>query len=182
MTKNDIDQFLKSAYSKSDYEFIFNRARTDKQVFDNVWQMAYERPDNESWRLLWILDHATEKDNRFIFPILDQLYQRLLKTNNESFIRQGMKLVLRCPVKEEYAGELLERCIVWMNDPKNKISSQAMGLEFFYRVCQIYPEMTPELLAYIDNIQEWAGSPGYKHYLKKVRKKLTKKPTQNEQA
>ncbi|HPR60185.1 MAG TPA: hypothetical protein PLF35_04520 [Prolixibacteraceae bacterium] len=174
MTKKEIDQFLTSAYSKAEYELMFEKARTDRQVFDTVWEMATERPDHQSWRLLWILDHATEKSNQFIFPILGQLYARLLKTNNESFIRQGMKLVLRCPIDEDFAGELLERCIVWMTDPKKKISSQCMGLEFFYRVCQIYPEMKSELLAYIENISEWAVSAGYKHRLKEIRKNLDK--------
>ena len=88
---------------------------------------------------------------------------------NESCIRQGMKLILRCPVREEFAGELLNRCVEWMNDPKAKISSQCLGLEFFYSTAQLYPEMAPELLAYIDDIMERSPSAGYKLRLKKIR-------------
>lgn len=174
MTKNEIDNFLKSAYSKTGYELMFQKARDEELIFMLVWEMVLERADNQTWRLLWILDHATEKNNRFLFPILDSLYKRLLRTNNESFIREGMKLILRCPINEEYAGELLERCIGWMNDRKKKMSSQTMGLEFFYRMCLIYPEMGSELLAHIDNISEWTTSPGYIHRLKKIRKQLKK--------
>lgn len=175
MTKTEIEKFLSGAYSKADYEFLFKKASIDQPFFNTIFEMASEQPDHVSWRLLWILDHATEKSNRFIFPILDQLYQSVLKTTNESFIRQAMKLILRCPVVEDFAGELLERSVVWMTDPKLKISSQVMGLEFFYRVCQIYPEMKPELLAHIENIAEWATSAGYKHRLKEIGKQLQKK-------
>lgn len=179
MTKAEIDNFLKSAYSKAEYELMFQKARNEELIFNLIWEMVMERADNQSWRLLWILDHATEKSNRFIFPILDKLYQQLLITNNESFIREGMKLILRCPINEEYAGKLLKRCIGWMNDRKKKMSSQTMGLEFFYRICLLYPEMIPELLAHIDNISEWATSAGYLHRLKIIRNQLEKKPARN---
>jgi hypothetical protein len=172
MNISEIEDFLAGAYSKADYEILFKKATDDEAFFKTIWEMASQQPDHQSWRLLWILDHATEKSNRFIFPILEQLYQRVLKTTNESFIRQSMKLILRCPVNEDYAGELLERCVGWMTDPKLKISSQCMGLEFFYRVCKLYPEMKPELLAHIESIEEWATSAGYKHQLKEIRKQL----------
>jgi hypothetical protein len=172
MTRDEIKKLWESVYSKADYEFLFIKAETDPEFFFMVWDIAREMPDNQSWRYLWILDHATEKNNTNIFPILDDLYKMVLKTKNESVIRQTMKLILRCPVNEEYAGELLDRCIVWMNNPKAKISSQALGLEFFFRVCKVYPEMAPELLAYIDDILERSPSPGYKLWLKQIKNQL----------
>ena len=133
-----------------------------------VWDIAREMPDEEAWRYLWILDHATEKNNIPLFPILDDLYKMVLKTENESVIRQTLKLILRCPVSEDYAGELLDRCVKWMNDPKAKISSQCLGLEFFYQCTLLYPEMAPELLAHIDDIMERTPSAGYKVRLKQI--------------
>jgi len=172
MTKEEIVQMLEAVYSKADYEFLFKRATNDPEFFNSVWDIARELPDEDSWRYLWILDHATEKNNSNLFPILDDLYKMVLKTTNESVIRQTMKLILRCPVDEEYAGELLNRCVEWMNDPKAKISSQCLGLEFFFKTCQIYPEMAPELLAYIDDIIERSPSAGYKVRLRQIRSQL----------
>jgi len=170
MTRNEIELFFESEYSKVDYEFLFEKAKNEPEFFFMIWDIARQKPDNQSWRYLWVLDHATEKNNTHIFPILDDLYKMVLKTNNESVIRQAMKLILRCPINEEYAGELLERCVKWMNDPKAKISSQALGLEFFHQTCKVYPEMAPELIAHIDDILE-RGSPsaGYSLWLKKIR-------------
>lgn len=172
MTKQEIETFLKSAYSKAEYDLLFKQTAESLDLFMTVWEMAQEKPPKDAWRLLWILDHATEKRNDFIFPILDDLYLNVLKTDNESYIRQAMKLILRCPVNEEYAGELLNCCVKWMNDPKAKISSQGLGLEFFYQVCQLYPEMAPELIAHIDDIIERSPSAGYRVRLRKIRSEL----------
>lgn len=79
-----------------------------------------------------------------------------------------MKLILRCDINEDYAGELLDRCIKWMNDPKSKVSSQGLGLEFFYRITQLYPEMAPELIAIINDIMERSPNKGYIVQLKKI--------------
>jgi hypothetical protein len=173
MTRQEIETLLKAVYSTADYEYLFQMAEKEQDFFNTVWEMACEQPDSQSWRLLWILDHATEKRNDFIFPILDELYKRVLKTKNESYIRQTMKLILRCPILDEYASELIDRCIIWMNNPDAKISSQCLGLEFFFQTCQLYPEMKPELIAYIDNILELSSpSAGYRLRLSKTRSEL----------
>jgi len=169
MNQDELKEFLDAAYSKADYDYLFLKATKEQDFFMTVWELAIQQPDSKAWRLLWILDHATEKRNDFIFPILDELYRRILKTKDESFIRQVMKLILRCPVNEDFAGELLEKCVEWMNDPKAKISSQCLGLEFFYKTCLLYPEMAPELIAHIDDILERTPSAGYKVRLKQIR-------------
>ena len=169
MTPKEIETFLASAYSMADYELLFQRAADNQKIFNTLWEMVKKGPDKKTWRFLWIMDHATEKQNDFILPILDEVYMMVLKTNNESVVRHTMKLILRCPVNEEYAGELLDRCSSWMNNPKSKISSQVLGMEFFYRTCQLYPEMAPELITLIDDLLERSPSAGFKSKLKKIR-------------
>jgi hypothetical protein len=61
-----------------------------------------------------------------------------------------------------------------MNNPKAKISGQALGLEFFYESCKLYPEMTPELTAYIDDILERSPSAGYCIRLNQIRQAIKK--------
>jgi len=173
--EKEIEDLLSALYSKADYEIMFQRAAKEKELFLTLWEIIKEKPEKESWRIMWILDHGSEKSNEFIFLILDELYAKLLKSNNESFIRHAMKLILRCPINEDYAGELLDRCVGWMNDPKAKVSSQGLGLEFFYRVCQLYPEMKPELLAHMDEMQERQPSAGMKVMLREVRAKLERR-------
>ncbi len=175
MTTEELKKFIDTAYTKQEWDYLFEKATKDQGFFMTVWKLAKSLPDEKSWRILWILDHATEKQNNFIFPILDELYLRVLKTKNESMVRQTMKLILRCPIIEDYAGELIERCIEWMNNPKAKISSQCLGLEFFYQTCLLYPEMAPELLAYIEDIIERSPSAGYKLRLKQTRSQLQAK-------
>lgn len=168
MTESELETFLANAYSRDDYEYLFGKARKDQDFFNMVWRMSCQQPFERSWRLLWILDHATEKSNTFIFPILEELYQMVLITQNESYIRQGMKLILRCPVLDDYVSPMLERCVVWMNDQKAKVSSQGMGIEFFYKVCKLYPELSSELMVYINDILERSPSAGIKVRLKKI--------------
>jgi hypothetical protein len=172
MTKEEVMQLFETAYSKVEYKILFKKAETETDFFFLVWSIAREMPDEQAWRYLWILDHATEKSNSNLLPILDDLYSRILKTTHESMIRQTMKLILRCPINEDFAAELLDRCLTWMTDRRAKISSQCLGLEFFFKTCNLYPEMAPELLAYIDDILQYAPSAGYKFRLNQIRRQL----------
>ncbi len=172
MTKQEVRQMLEAVYSKDDYDFLFKKASDDQFFFTLIWEISQEVDEKDSWRYLWILDHATQNSNANLLPIVNDLYKMALTTNNESVIRQTMKLVLRCPVNEEYAGELLDRCVKWMFEPKAKISSQCLGLEFFFKCCQLYPDMKPELQAYIEEISSRTNSAGYKARLKQISEQL----------
>lgn len=172
-TKKEIELLLTSLYSKSDYDVMFVRASKDQELFLLMWEIINEMDEKDSWRIMWILDHATKKDNTFIFDILDELYVKVMNTNNESFLRIGMNLIMRCPINEDFAGEMLDKCVVWMHETKKKMSTQVMGLEFFYRVCLLYPEMKPELLAHMDDISARnPASAGLRVRLRDIRKKL----------
>ena len=171
-TTEKINQQLKDLYFKQDYEYLTQQARMNQEVFNHIYHYHKTLPEKDQWRLLWILDHASEDQFELITPVLEDLYSVALKTQNESNIRQSMKLILRQPILEEYAGELLERCIEWMLNPKAKISSQVLGLEFFYQVTLIYPELSVELNTYIEQVLEESPSMGYKNRLQKIRKKL----------
>lgn len=173
--KEKIHQLLKDLYFKEDYEFLTEQAKANQDIFNFIYDFQKSIPEKDRWRVLWILDHASEEHFELIVPILDDLYAVALKTTNESIIRQTMKLILRQSVNEKYAGELLERCVEWMLNPKAKISSQVLGLEFFFQVTKIYPELSTELLTYIDQILEETPSAGYKNRLLKIRKQLLKK-------
>ncbi len=174
MTREEVLNLLDSVYAKADYDFLFLKAANDYEFFKLIWDISKERPFNKSWRLLWILDHATRKKNDFILPILEDLYKLVLATDNDSYIRQSMLLILRCPLNEDYLSELLDRSVVWMNDTKGKISNQALGLEFFYQTCKLYPEMCPELMANIDDLMERKPSAGMNVRLKKIKGELEK--------
>lgn len=173
MTKDQLNNFFESTYSKAEYELLFQRAANEPELFDLVWELVKEKKPEKSWRYMWVLDHATEKSNRKLLPIIDEVYEMLMKTENESFIRHAMKLILRCPIHEDYIGALLERCIGWMNSPKAKISTQALGLEFFYKVCLLYPEMKPELEAYLDEMLDRSPSAGMKIRIRQIRELIT---------
>ena len=171
-TKEKIRQLLKDLYFKEDYEYLTKQAKANQDIFNLIYDYQKSIPEKNRWRVLWILDHASEDDYKRIAPILHDLYSVALKTTNESIIRQTMKLILRQPINEDYAGELLDHCVEWMLNPKAKISSQVLGLEFFFQVTKIYPELSTELLTYIDQILEETPSAGYKNRLLKIRKQL----------
>ncbi len=168
---------LKDLHFNEDYDFFIQAASKDQTLFIEIFNFLKTLKEKDQWRILWLLDHASENNFDYILPILNDLYKLVLKTNNESNIRQGMKLIFRHPIDEEYAGELLERCIQWMLNPKAKISTQVSGLEFFYRTTLLYPELKNELLTYIDQIMEESPSAGYKNRLSKIKNELLKSKT-----
>jgi hypothetical protein len=175
MTEFEIDQHLARPYSDNKYTLLFDIASQDEAVFATICDMIKKRPAEESWRLLWVLEHASEKNHNMILPLINTLYLKVLETKNESFIRIAMKLIMRFDIDDEYAGVLLERCIGWMHsDNKNK-STRVTGLEFFYRMCLLYPELSIELIAHIDRMQQYDLSAGEKVRIRQIIKNLHKK-------
>jgi hypothetical protein len=78
--------------------------------------------------------------------------------------------------KAEYAGLMLDKCIEWIINPKVKVGTRALAFEYFYRTCQLYPEMAPEMLAIIDEQMERSPSAGLKSRMKQIRKKKHSTP------
>ncbi|MDA3880767.1 MAG: hypothetical protein PF436_10295 [Prolixibacteraceae bacterium] len=173
MNAKEIEIFLNEAYRKADYELMFQKAAHDEELFFTLWQVIKEKPGGKNWRLFWIMEHATEKNNSYLTSILDELYEFILQAESDSYLRIGFKMIMRCSISEEYAGALLDKCIQWINNPKIKVGTRAMALEFFFRTCQLYPELTPELLAIIDQHMERAPSAGLKSRMLQIRKQLT---------
>lgn len=172
MRTKEIERFLEEAYFKAEYELMFQKTADNHLLFLTLWNIVKEKPKGKTWRLLWIMEHATEKDNSFILDILDELHQLVIEINNDSYRRIGLKMILRCPLHEEYAGLMLDKCIEWINNPKVKVGTRALAFEYFFRTCQLYPEMTPEMLAIIDEQMERSPSAGLKSRMQQIRKQL----------
>ena len=174
MKTYDIEKFLDEAYFKAEYELMFQKTTNNRELFLALWNIVKEKPKGKTWRLLWIMEHATEKDNTLIFEILNDLHELVLKRDNDSYRRIGLKMILRCPLQEELTGPLLDKCIEWINNPKVKVGTRALAFEYFSRTCQLYPEMAPELLAIIDEQMERTPSAGLKSRMQQIRKQLAR--------
>jgi hypothetical protein len=172
MKAQDIDKFLDEAYFKAEYELMFQKTAGNRELFLTLWNIIKENPKGKTWRLLWIMEHATEKDNSLIFEILDELHDLVLNTNNDSYRRIGLKMTLRCPLQEGHIGLMLDKCIEWINNPKVKVGTRALAFEYFSRTCQRYPEMAPEMIAIIDEQMERSPSAGLKSRMKQIKKQL----------
>jgi hypothetical protein len=169
MIDTGIQLVIESNYQRNEFELLIQKATADQAFCMALWDIAKQHKGQKIWRYLWMIDRATERNPQWIEPIVDDVYQLLLFTKNESVIRHTMKLVLRCPLNEEHITTLLDKSIAWMNNPAAKISSQVLGLEYFRRVCKLYPEMCPELLSLVEHILERGEiSSGYKNRLRKV--------------
>lgn len=173
ITDEKLLQLIKDARFKGDFEWIFKKAREENKFFMQVWNLAIRKTEVPAWRLLWIMDHATEKSNDFLQPILNDLYKYVLESDDESNIRLGTKLILRCQLVDEYIPPMLEKSIEMMTAPKSQVSNQVQSLEFFLQVCRIYPDMSTELIAYIEEALSHKPSTGYKYRLLKAKKELT---------
>lgn len=172
MTVSEFQSIIEQRFSKQILNYLVQETAKNPELFRRVWELGKDKNFKQSWRCLWIIDCLTEKNQTYIVPILDEIYQLLLTTNNESTIRFTMKFILRCDLKEEHIPILLDKSIAWMNNPKSKVSSQVLGLEYFRRVCLLYPEMKQELRVIIEDQLERSPSAGYKNRLIRVWKEF----------
>lgn len=168
----NIQTIIEEGVSKRTLNYLVAETKKDQKLFNWLWKFGKDESYKQNWRCLWIIDNVTEKDNAPLKPILDEIYQLLIFTENESLVRFALKFILRFDLIEEYIPTLLDKSTAWMCNPKAKISSQVLGLEYFRRVCILYPEMKPELHATIEDQLERSPSAGYKNRLLRVKKEF----------
>jgi hypothetical protein len=62
-----------------------------------------------------------------------------------------------------------------MVSPKSPIAVQALSMKMLYSICEKEPDLKPELIAYLENIDFECYSPGFNSTRRNIIKKLNVK-------
>ncbi|MCQ2290151.1 MAG: hypothetical protein MJZ63_02605 [Muribaculaceae bacterium] len=101
----------------------------------------------------WILTHATDEELALLHPMLTQLIDIALHTNNESLRRLTLNIILRLPLaKEDVRTDFLDFCLEHMVRLDTPPGTQALCMKIAHRLCSFYPELNDEFMRIIQSL------------------------------
>ena len=168
MDRKELEQILRDIYSKEGIYELADRASKDQAIFLHLWEITKEMPFHKAWRASWVMDHATDKDVRFLYDIIDEVYELFPGLNNESLIRHFLKFLLKCPINVDLGLPVLDKCLEILNNPKAKVAGRGWSLQYFFEFTKVYPDMKYELLGVIDDLHDKEPSAGMKVFMRRI--------------
>ena len=124
--------------------------------------MYIENPNPTiAWRTAWIIDKLSVKKPALIEPYHKTLVGMLKKTKNNSIRRLFTKILGANLTKECEDGELIDKCLNWIIQPKIPVAVKANAMQLLFEICKVYPELIPEFRMVVEEGLP-AGSKGYK--------------------
>jgi hypothetical protein len=119
------------------------------------------------------LTHVVQEKPEYLKSFQTQIIDVVLQDNNQSVLRNCVKILLHSESSNYRESELLERYIGFVKDNDNKVALQVYSMYCLIGFVKKYPELKEELISIFQlNISE--KSAAYKGGVKKFMK-MTKK-------
>lgn len=171
--RNELRPVFSKGMGNIDFQEWMLVASKDPKVFKEFWEIAQKDEEPYAWRALWIIEHAIQKNKSLLDNIYSDLLLLIIRTENNSFLRIGLKIINLKPVEEsDTSGRLLMKCEKILLNPKIPIATRANALQFFFEFCKTVPELIPELKVLMEHLEEQEGSSGMKARFRIIRKTL----------
>lgn len=107
-----------------------------------------------------VLGKIIDQDKKALFKHQARFIE-ILRTNPHDAVKRGIMRVYQwLKIDEEIEGELFDFIIKYLNNPEEAIAIKAFGMTAARRICQKYPELTNELIPYIETLVEQKLSSG----------------------
>ena len=144
--------------------------------FDIVYRLIYDHEVKVAWRAAWACQKISEKHPEWFS---DKNYVELagyaLSISHSGLLRGCLSILKNIKLPDPIPVDLLNACFEWMISPKSAIAVQAYSMKILYRICQKEPDFTPELIAYLENIDTECYSAGFNSTRKNILNSLKKK-------
>lgn len=129
-------------------------------------ETKYPLPDYSSW----VLIHLTEQNKMEVEKHLPQLIDAILQSDNQTVLRNLLKVISFYPTIKYREEELINRLFDFLIQPEHKVALVVYGAYYLQKYFTIYPEFKSELIETLKIKLEKEKSPAVAAALKKIQK------------
>jgi hypothetical protein len=124
-------------------------------------------------RSAWVLSMVVDNHPNLVITHLAKLVARMQEEGHEPAVRRNIARILQfVDLPEDLHGIIMDACFRFAADAAEEIAVRACSLIVISRLATLYPEITPELQAVIEEGLEHGASPAFKASAKKALKML----------
>ncbi len=172
---HNIENIFASNNDWSDFPYWMDKSESDHNTFNLFWNITKKEKKKNCWRAFWIVEKSLAKKPKWLNEILIELYQLMLKTNNNSYERIGLKLICQRPIiNDDLASELLNKCEDLALNGKTPIATRTNCLQYIFEFCKMAPVLVNELNIILDHLSEQDNTAGMKSKIRNIRKEISK--------
>jgi len=143
---------------------------------DDAITLALSNEQPFAWRSAWILGHFLNNCDERLIPHRSQLVKAIADASPDGYQRELLRLAAMCGINDSNAGEIADICFAIWEQPRKQSSVRMIAFKILMQISNMYPEMKPELLLITDTYSD-TMSPGVKHSISLLRKKIEKEIT-----
>jgi len=144
--------------------------------FDIIYRLIYDTEIKVAWRAAWACQKISEKHPEwFCEKQFLELVKLSISTSHSGLQRGCLSILNNIKLPDPIPVDLLNACFDWMISPKSAIAVQALSMKILHRICQKEPDFTPELIAYLENVDSECYSAGFNSTRRNVLNSLKNK-------
>lgn len=154
---------LKGAYSEGEALAIYNevKAKGDFAAFAQLFM--YDEDYQVARNALWGLTKVTDDELVQLQPILNELIDLAISSENSSVRRLSLNLIERLTIdKEEMRTDFLDFCMEHMIDAAEYPGIQSLCMKLAFRMAVFYPELKGEFMRIVEDMDMQCYSPAVK--------------------
>jgi hypothetical protein len=162
----DIRSILQNNYSKTNQDFIIQSVIDYNEKIEELMICFFDSNLRICQRSANVVSKISKKNSELFLPFIPRMLQALNDPIHSAITRNIVRVWQTIDIPEEYLGEIFDKCMSYINDPKKAIAVRAFSIEICSNICKKYPELKGELIEIL-NLHYEAGSSGIKHKIKK---------------
>lgn len=133
---------------------IYNKVKVTKEFAEFAKCFMYDADYQVARNMFWSLTKATDEELSQLQPMLHELVDLALATDNSSVRRLSLNIIERLKMEEDdLRTDFLDFCIGHMTDVNELPGIQAVCMKLAYYMSGFYPELMEELIRTVEGME-----------------------------
>ena len=146
----DILTLLQQKYSKATCNEIVTWVGDNQLRFDVLFKHFLTGTNRVTQMAGWPLTYCIELHPNFINKHYTQLLQFVQQPNTHHAVKRNtVRLLQFVTIPKKYQGTVMDICFSYVASPKEPVATKVFALMVLSNLAAIYPEITPEVVALI---------------------------------
>lgn len=153
----DFVMALENTHGRKEAEWLAALAAEKEDVLSRLVNFSFSSDSKLSSKASWSLSKIHDKHPEILAPVIPVIIGSLDKLAGESVRRSFLKIISVCDISiltRKQHGILADYCFRMLRSGFSSIAVKAYSMEIIYRLALVYPELTGELAATINMLQD----------------------------
>ena len=159
--------------SKNYVDHLVQNIFQNPEDFKILYPLIFDKDLNVAWRAAWACAKVSEKHPEwFAENQILEIMKFTISISHGGVHRGCLSILSNLRFPNSIPVDFINSCFDWMISPKFPVSVQSLSMKILYSICQIEPELSIELKAYLENVDFENYSAGFNSTRKNILRRL----------